>query len=97
MIYIRGEFTTISDIKDTYVWAQTRNWDSFLMGRSAESERENYSDMFDCAMADHDRKVIARAFRDMAERVRKDFADAGMMSGWVGALDDEATRIENSR
>lgn len=97
MIYSRGEFTTIPDIKDTYVWAQTRNWDSFMMGRSVESERESYAKLFDNALADHDRRVIAKAFRDMAARVRKDFADAGMMSGWVGALDDEATRIENSR
>lgn len=97
MSFVRGEFTTIPDIRDTYVWAQTRNWDSFLMGRSVESERENYANTFDCALADHDREVIARAFREMAARVRKDFADAGMMSGWVGALDDEANRIENSR
>lgn len=77
-----------ADVKAKYEYVRSGFW---------RDDPRPFSEEFDRWLAEHDREVIAKALRDMAARVRKDFADAGMTCGWVGALDDEATRIENSR
>lgn len=40
------------------------------------------------------RRIQAEALRAMASRVRKEWAVSGSRCGWVGALDDEADRLE---
>ncbi|WP_341945670.1 hypothetical protein [Microbacterium sp. LWH11-1.2] len=41
------------------------------------------------------RRLQADALRNMASRVRAEWAAEKRFGGWVGALDDEADRIEN--
>lgn len=44
------EPATLAEIRETYILANTRNWDEFMTGRTRESEAARYGEMFDAAL-----------------------------------------------
>lgn len=53
-------------------------------------------DEFDRWRSKDRRDSAVQALKDLAESVRQEFSSHGMLCPWVGALDDEATRLEQS-
>lgn len=70
---------------------------SWLVFQGGENHREYVRRLADALMPLFRRaqaEAGAKALRNLAERTRADFASHKMICGWVGALDDEADRIE---
>lgn len=74
-----------AEVKTHYMYVRSGKW---------REDPTPFGEEFDRWLEDTERKASAKAFRDLASRVRADFDSAGLTCGWVGALDDEAKRLE---
>lgn len=53
---------SLGEVRADYIRDHTRNFDSYLVGRSLTSEQEFYGEKFDRWLAEHDRQVAERAW-----------------------------------
>lgn len=70
--YVPSEY----EIREDFVWAHTRNFDCYLMGRSLTSEQEHYGAQFDAMIARIRRDAKAEALREAVEQYAITIPDA---------------------
>lgn len=80
---------SLGEVRADYIRDHTRNFDSYLVGRSLASEQEFYGEKFDRWLSEHDRQVAERAW------------DSGFSAGqaWEGDVNSrvipQMTRWDN--